>query len=97
MFKVHFSDILYIEGLKDYVIIYIQNQKVITLMNIKTIHDLLPKSSFVRVSKSYIINVNKIDSVDNNTVYIGKSEIPIGNIYRDFFFNEFVTKKILNK
>ena len=97
MFKVHFSDILYIEGLKDYVIIYIENQKVVTLMNIKTIHDLLPRSFFVRVSKSYIINVNKIESIDNNTVYIGKNEIPIGNIYRDFFFNEFVTKKILNK
>jgi len=97
MFKIHFSDILFIEGLKDYVVIYIENQKVITLMNIKTIHDLLPKSFLVRVSKSYIINVNKIDSVDNNTVYIGKNEIPIGNIYRDFFFNEFVTRKILNK
>jgi hypothetical protein len=35
--------------------------------------------------------------VDNNTVYIRENEIPIGNIYRDFFFNEFVTKKILNK
>ncbi len=97
MFKVHFGDILYIEGLKDYVVLYLANQKVITLMNIKTIHDLLPKVFFVRVSKSYIINVNKIDSVDNNTVYIGKNEIPIGNIYRDFFFNEFVTKKLLNK
>ncbi|RZK66947.1 MAG: DNA-binding response regulator, partial [Pedobacter sp.] len=41
--------------------------------------------------------VNKIDSVDNNTVYIGKNEIPIGQIYRDFFFDEFITKKILNK
>ena len=97
MFKVYFSEVLYIEGLKDYVVLYLENQKVITLMNIKTIHDLLPRSFFVRVSKSYIINVNKIDSVDNNTVYIGKNEIPIGNIYRDFFFNEFVTKKILNK
>lgn len=95
--KVHFSDILYIEGLKDYVIVYLESQKVITLMNIKTIHDLLPKSFFVRVSKSYIINVNNIDSVDNNTVYIGKNEIPIGNVYRDYFFNEFVTRKILSK
>jgi DNA-binding LytR/AlgR family response regulator len=95
--KVHFSDILFIEGLKDYVIIYLETQKVITLMNIKTIHELLPKSSFVRVSKSYIINVNNIDSVDNNTVYIGENEIPIGNIYRDYFFNEFVTRKILSK
>jgi len=97
MFKVHFNSILFIEGLKDYVVIHTENQKVITLMNIKTIHDLLPKNMFVRVSKSYIINVKKIDSVDNNTVYIGKSEIPIGNIYRDFFFNEFVTKKVLSK
>jgi DNA-binding LytR/AlgR family response regulator len=97
IFKVHFGDILYIEGLKDYVIIYLEAQKVITLMNIKTIHELLPKSFFVRVSKSYIINVNNIDSVDNNTVYIGKNEIPIGNIYRDYFFNEFVTRKILSK
>jgi DNA-binding LytR/AlgR family response regulator len=97
IFKVHFSDILYIEGLKDYVIIYLATQKVITLMNIKTIHELLPKIFFVRVSKSYIINVNNIDSVDNNTVYIGENEIPIGNIYRDYFFNEFVTRKILSK
>ncbi|MCC8409107.1 LytTR family DNA-binding domain-containing protein [Mucilaginibacter sp. UR6-1] len=97
IFKVYFSDILYIEGLKDYVIIYLATQKVITLMNIKTIHELLPKSFFVRVSKSYIINVNNIDSVDNNTVYIRENEIPIGNIYRDHFFNEFVTRKILSK
>lgn len=97
MFKVYFNSILFIEGLKDYVVMHTENQKVITLMNIKTIHDLLPKSMFVRVSKSYIINIKKIDSVDNNTVYIGKSEIPIGNIYREYFFEEFVTKKILSK
>ena len=95
--KIHFNDILFIEGLKDYVVMHTENQKVITAMNIKTIHDQLPKNMFVRVSKSYIINAKKIDSVDNNTVYIGKNEIPIGNIYRDFFFNEFVTKKILSK
>ena len=97
MFKVHFNSILFIEGLKDYVVMHTENQKVITLMNIKTIHDQLPKSMFVRVSKSYIINIKQIDSVDNNTVYIGRNEIPIGNIYREYFFEEFVTKKILSK
>ncbi|PZR21723.1 MAG: DNA-binding response regulator [Flavobacterium psychrophilum] len=97
MFKVHFNSILFIQGLKDYVVIHTENQKVITGLNIKAIHDQLPKHMFVRVSKSYIINIKQIDSVDNNTVYIGKNEIPIGNIYRDFFFNEFVTKKSLNK
>lgn len=95
--KIHFNDILFIEGLKDYVVMHTESQKVITAMNIKTIHDQLPKNMFVRVSKSYVINAKQINSVDNNTVYIGKNEIPIGNIYRDFFFNEFVTKKILSR
>ncbi len=97
IFKICFNDILFIEGLKDYVVMHTENQKVITAMNIKTIHEQLPKNMFVRVSKSYIINAKKIDSVDNNTVYLGKNEIPIGNIYRDFFFDEFVTKKILSR
>ncbi|MFD2606366.1 LytTR family transcriptional regulator DNA-binding domain-containing protein [Euzebyella marina] len=57
----------------------------------------MPENIFVRVSKSYIVNASHIDSVDNNFVYIGENEIPIGNIYRDYFFDEFVTKKILSK
>jgi len=97
MFKIYFNDIQFIEGLKDYVVMHTENQKVITAMNIKTIYEQLPKNIFVRVSKSYIINSKYIESVDNNTVYIGKSEIPIGNIYRDFFFNEFITKRILSR
>lgn len=97
IFKLYFNNVLFIEGLKDYVVLHTENQKVITAMNIKTIHDQLPNNLFVRVSKSYIINAKHIESVDNNTVYIGKNEIPIGAIYRDFFFNEFVTKKIVSK
>lgn len=95
--KVNFKNILFIVGLKDYVIIHTENQKIITAMNIKTIGEKLPKNKFVRVSKSYIINSKHIDSVDNNTVYIGINEIPIGNIYRDFFFDEFVTKNLLSR
>ncbi|MDR6781471.1 DNA-binding LytR/AlgR family response regulator [Pedobacter africanus] len=97
IFKVYFNNILFIQGLKDYVVMHSENQKVITAMNIKTIYDQLPKEIFVRVSKSYVINVRHIGSMDNNTVYIGTNEIPIGSVYRDFFFNEFVTKKMLNR
>ncbi len=95
--KIYFRNIYFIEGLKDYVVLHTEGQKIITAMNIKTIHEKLPKRPFVRVSKSYIINANHITSVDNNTVYIGTNEIPIGNIYRDSFFDEFVTKKILSR
>ncbi|MGO4292340.1 LytR/AlgR family response regulator transcription factor [Chitinophaga sp. RAB17] len=98
IFKIYFNDILFIQGLKDYVVMHSENQKVMTAaMNIKTIYDQLPKNIFVRVSKSYVINVKHIGSLDNNTVYIGTNEIPIGTIYRDFFFSEFVTKKIVGR
>ena len=53
-FKVNFSDILFIEGLKDYVIIQLSDQRIITRMSLKAIFDLLPKSTFLRVNKSYI-------------------------------------------
>jgi len=97
IFKVYFNNILFIQGLKDYVVMHSENRKVITAMNIKTICDQLPKDMFVRVSKSYIVNVKHISSVDNNTAYIGTNEIPIGSIYRDFFFSKFVTKKIAGR
>ncbi len=96
-FKVWFKDILFVEGLKDYVILYTEEQKIMTAMNIKTIHDQLPRAIYARVSKSFIINVKKIDSFDNNTIFIGQSEIPIGNAYRSCFFDEFVNKKLLSR
>ena len=55
-FKVNFSDILFIEGLKDYVILQLSDQRIITRMSLKAIFDLLPKSTFLRVNKSYIVN-----------------------------------------
>lgn len=96
-FKVFFKDILFIAGLKDYVVLHTAERKLMTAMNIKTIHEQLPAKLFVRTSKSYIVNSQHITSFDNNTVYIDKHEIPIGNVYRDFFFNEFVTRKALGR
>lgn len=92
-FKVNFEDILFIEGLKDYVIIQFDEQRIITRMNLKTIHDLLPKSKFIRINKSYIVNTDHIESFDNNDIFIKTYEIGIGSSYRDFFFEEFVLKK----
>ena len=92
-FKVNLSDILFIEGLKDYVIIQLDGQRIITKLNLKTMHDLLPKTIFLRVNRSYIVNINKIDSFDNNDVFIKTYEIAIGNTYRESFFNDFISKK----
>lgn len=92
-FKVNLKDILFIEGLKDYVIIQMDGQRLITRMTVKTIHELLPQKTFLRINRSYIVNTNHIDSFDNNDVFIKSYEIAIGNSYREEFFQEFMNNK----
>ena len=92
-FKVNFSDILFVEGLKDYVILQLGEQRIITRMSLKAVFDLLPKESFLRVNKSYIVITALIDSFDNNDIFIKSYEIAIGNSYRDDFFEGFVMKQ----
>ena len=91
-FKLRFKDILFVEGLKDYVIVQTENQRLITHMNLKTIHELLPHTIFLRTNRSYIINKNHIASFSNNDVFIKSYEIGIGNHYRDSFFEELLKK-----
>lgn len=91
-FKVFFRNILFVEGLKDYVVIQTADQRIITRMNLKSIHELLPHGSFLRINKSYIVNTEHIDSFDNNDVFIGKYEIAIGNSYRETFIEEYIKK-----
>ncbi|HCO68379.1 MAG TPA: DNA-binding response regulator [Dysgonomonas sp.] len=92
-FKVNLKDILFIEGLKDYVIIQLDGQRIITRMNVKNMHDMLPKNTFLRINRSYIVNKDRIDSFDNNDVFIKTYEIAIGNSYRDSFFDDMMSKK----
>ncbi|MCD8270179.1 MAG: LytTR family DNA-binding domain-containing protein [Parabacteroides sp.] len=91
-FKIQFKNILFIEGLKDYVVIQTSDQRIVTKMNLKSIHEMLPKDTFLRTNKSYIVNSDYIDSFDNNDIFIGKYEISIGNSYRDAFFETFSMK-----
>lgn len=84
--KINFADIRYIEGLKDYVVIYVGDHKLITAMNLKTIHQKIPQKIFLRVSKSYVVNTNYVDSFDHHTLYLGETEIPLGDVYKKDFF-----------
>lgn len=87
--KVYFRDILFVEGLKDYVIIQTGGHRIITRMYLKIIQEHLP-NYFFRVNKSYIVNIEKIEYYDNNDLFIDSYEIGIGNTYRESLF------KILN-
>lgn len=88
-YKISFSDIKFIEGLKDYVVIHTRQQKLITAMNLKTIHQKVSEETFIRVSKSYVVNVDYIESFDNHNIYIEESEIPIGEVYKADFFAKY--------
>ncbi len=96
-FKIYFKEIFFIEGMKDYVIIYTADAKIITSMNVKTIGAQLPESLFARVSKSYIVNVLHISSFDNELVYVHHHEIPLGQSFRDDFVKQYIERKIVNR
>lgn len=93
-FKIKYDDILFIEGLKDYVIIQTAEKRIITKMFLSTIHELLPNDLFFRINKSYIVNLDKIESFDNNDIFIKEYEIAIGNKYREDFFNTYLSGKM---
>ncbi len=87
LIKVNYSDIVYIEGLKDYVIIRMNNSRIITLQTMKSLEQKLPVSSFKRIHRSYIVNIQKIQAVQGNMVeVIEKNQakhLPIGKNYRE--------------
>ncbi|MBP4138393.1 LytR/AlgR family response regulator transcription factor [Flavobacterium geliluteum] len=93
-YKILFEKILFIQGLKDYSLIYSGTEKIMTLLNLKTLHKQLPLDKFIRVSKSYIVNETAIDAFDNNTIYIKDHQIPIGKVYQDDFYKQYIDKEI---
>ena len=92
--KIKINDIIYIEGMKDYSRIYTQDQKIMTLQNLKKIEEALPAPPFMRIHKSYIISLPKIDSIGKNDVTIGEQTIPIGGLYKKSFL-EFIEQQQL--
>ncbi len=89
-YKIDFVDIRFIEGLKDYVVIYTKNLKLITAMNLKNIHQKITSDIFLRVSKSYVVNMNAITSFDNHTIYVDEFEIPLGEVYKNEFLKKYL-------
>jgi len=83
--KVHLSDILYIEGMKDYLRLVTQVGNIMTLQRFKTYENYLPRDQFVRVHKSYIIALDKIESIERNRIKIGEKRIPISETYKKAF------------
>jgi two-component system response regulator LytT len=85
--RVALNDILYIESLKDYVKVYLKSQEkaILSLTSLKALEEKLPEKRFMRVHRSYIVSLDKINSISRNAIHIGKINITVGEQYRDKF------------
>jgi DNA-binding LytR/AlgR family response regulator len=88
MERVDFDDILYIEGQGAYLRIVTNKTRIMTLQNFKNMESQLPSNNFIRVHKSYIVAINKIENVERSIITIGKQRIPVGPGYREKFNNQ---------
>jgi two-component system, LytTR family, response regulator len=94
MVKIRWADILYVEGLKDYVTIHTRQQKVVSLQRLKVMEEQLPANKFLRIHNSFIVALDAIDVIHKDKVQIGDHQIPIGETYKKEF-REFVEGKHL--
>ena len=96
--RIAISDIRYIEGMSEYLKIHLDNQKpIITLLSMKKMEDYLPPTLFMRIHRSYIVNLQKIQEVNKNRVILdADTYLPIGDLYKDRF-NEYLEQKFLGK
>ncbi len=83
--RVPHADILFIEGGKNYITIHTPKERILSLMTLSKIEEMLPSPQFLRVHKSWLVSINKIDSVERQRIFIGKVIIPIGDTYKDDF------------
>jgi DNA-binding LytR/AlgR family response regulator len=94
--RINFDDILYVEGLKDYVKVFTRNdpKPILSLSSLKLLESKLPSGKFMRVHRSFIVNLEKIDTIDRSRIVFGKEYIPVSDQYKDKF-QEFLDKNFL--
>ena len=96
--RISIADIRYIEGMSEYLKIHLEGQKpIITLLSMKKMEDYLPPQQFMRIHRSYIVNLQKIQEVNKNRIILdADTYLPLGDLYKEQF-NEYLTKNFLGK
>ncbi|MEI6577360.1 MAG: LytTR family DNA-binding domain-containing protein [Bacteroidota bacterium] len=92
--RVNFDDILYVEGMGDYLRIHCKHEKIMTLQNFRNMENMLPEQAFLRVHRSFIVALDKIESIERNRIKIMNELIPIGENYKTSFFSVLNKKKL---
>jgi DNA-binding LytR/AlgR family response regulator len=94
--RINFNDIMYIEGLKDYIKVYIagEDKPILSLNSIKSLEQKLPEEKFMRVHRSFIVNLDRIETIERSRIIFGKTYIPVSDQYKDKF-QEYLDKNFL--
>ena len=97
--QIELDKILYVEGLKDYVKIYVENEPhpILSLMSLKSLEDVLPSDRFIRVHRSFIVQTDKIKIIERNRIVFGKQYIPISDSYKSNFLAMINQRSITGK
>lgn len=85
--RINFDDIIYVEGMKDYVKVFLRNnpKPVLSINSLKTLETKLPARKFMRVHRSFIVNLNRVETIERFHIVFGKVLIPVGDAYREQF------------
>lgn len=95
--KIMFDDLLYVEALQNYVMLYTANKKFISYLTFKSVEEYLPEDRFLKIQKSFIISLAKIDSIDGEDVIIGNKRIAISRANKDEVLNTILQNKLLKR
>jgi DNA-binding LytR/AlgR family response regulator len=95
--KIDFADILFAEALENYVAIYTREKKVITHLTLKMVQEKLPAAAFVQPHKSYMISIDKINSIEGNILHIGPYQVPISKYQKEEIMEKIVNSKLLKR
>lgn len=92
--KIRLSEIFYLESIKNYVILHTETEQTTTYNTLKYFEENLPESQFVKIHKSFLVSLDKIEKTDTNSVWVLNNELPLGDTYRNAFFEK-INRRLL--
>lgn len=92
--KIAYREIQYLESIRNYVVIHLENEQVVTYNTLKHFEENLPEDEFVKIHKSFIISLSKITKTDSQEVTVANQTLPLGDTYRQQFFTRINQRKI---
>jgi len=88
-YRIGFDDIIFIEGMKEYVALHMEGERKLTLTSLKKLGQTLPDSQFIRIHKSYIVNVKYIKAMEGNMLHVADKKLPIGGSYKNALIEKY--------